>query len=147
MTLPMALPSHLAGLAEVDARILPQPKLQYSNPACLDVGTQVSIMGERWVGFVYHPIHGGMERLRSSHQVKASFPTGGILKCNVMCATIQGAWNLRNVRFLDAKQLNYWAVASMMPKEHAEGQNPLRVSGLGLFTGTYSTSGGSWPVE
>jgi hypothetical protein len=40
----------------------------------------------------------------------------------------QGAWNLRDVRFFDAKPLEYWAVASMMPKAQAEGQNPLRVS-------------------
>ena len=32
---------HSGGLSEVEARILPQPKLQYGSPACLDVGGQV----------------------------------------------------------------------------------------------------------
>ena len=42
---------HAGGLAEVDARILPPPKLQYGSPACLDVGNQVR-MGDRLVRLV-----------------------------------------------------------------------------------------------
>ncbi|GAX75594.1 hypothetical protein CEUSTIGMA_g3038.t1 [Chlamydomonas eustigma] len=64
-------------LSDVSARILPQPKLQYSSPACMDVGTQ-------------------------------------------------GSWNLRNVRFLEPRALTYWAVASMLPRDQAESQNPLQ---------------------
>ena len=47
--------------------------------------------------------------------------------CLPSTLSLQGAWNLIDVRFAACARMDTWAVASLLSKEDAEYENPLSV--------------------